>query len=110
MAQLARAFCCLTDVIVLDDFKTALDKIRDKALSRSTDLSSTGGWKMPTPINGTQHSKGVPDTERGDSDVHLNDLDLSRRDLDDQPRRTFSPLAPEKDFDPAANRKPSVLY
>lgn len=41
--KLATIFKCLTDVVVLDDFKTALDRLRAFQMSRITTFSSSTG-------------------------------------------------------------------
>lgn len=41
--KLAFVFKCLTDTIILDDFKTALDKMKKYKLSRLNGVATSGG-------------------------------------------------------------------
>ena len=71
---------CFCDTVILDDFKTALDRLRLSALNRSRQQPSTGRGMLMSPGQstvGTFPTKTTTvDIEKGDSDI---ELEMSRR-------------------------------
>lgn len=97
--KLAYVFKCLTDTIVLDDFKTALDKLSEVKRDRIRSLSFEGFKREDDPlgspnIEGPSSDNGIPpgggtstSTEHKNSTSHLDDLHLNVYDFLTETRR-----------------------
>ena len=65
---------CFCDTIVLDDFKTALDRLRNSALSRSKGRKySEAASAQTSALRSTirDQAKSAVDIEKGDEDIEL---------------------------------------
>jgi hypothetical protein len=98
--KLSFVFKCFTDTIILDDFKTALDKLKDYKLDRINATSSAGdtmteplpppGIRKTAELQPWNESEGVTTDDKRNTQGSASDVDLERQ-LHDWMRREGSP-------------------
>jgi len=81
--KLAFVFKCFTDTIILDDFKTALDKLKDYKLGMIGGTATAVSDRLPMARRPTvfapwNESRGITSDDRQGTRV-LNDMDLERQ-------------------------------
>lgn len=83
--KLAFVFKCLTDTIILDDFKTALDKLSRYKLNQIRDSSgASGNHGTAKRDEWLELSRGRSEAVRGDAGVTVAPLDGIRVDVETQ--------------------------
>jgi hypothetical protein len=101
--KLAFVFKCFTDTIILDDFKTALDKLKSYKLGRLNGTGSGGATDIDRPPVGIRHMEmapwnegsGVTSEEKSTKQGTGDDVDLERQ-LQYWTRREGSPSTATK--------------
>jgi hypothetical protein len=86
--KLAFVFKCLTDTIILDDFKTALDKLSRYKMDQIRDISgASGNHGTADRDHWMELSRGRSQAARGDGQIGTVPLDGIRVDVETQVER-----------------------